>query len=63
MTSEVMGGQRASQMVPSFMQLTASRLSGGHQGSARGFIGGKKAFDAHFLQGDILRRSEGRNRT
>jgi hypothetical protein len=41
------------------MQITASRLLGGDEGSAGGFIGGEKAFDAHFLQGDILRRSEG----
>src|ERR1700741_1028092 len=27
--------------------------------SARGFIGGEKAFNSHFLQGNILRRSEG----
>jgi hypothetical protein len=44
------------------MQITASRLLGGDQRSARGFIGGEKAFDAHFLEGNILRRPKGCNR-
>ena len=33
------------------------------QCSVGGLIGGEKAFDAHFLQGNILRCSEGCNRT
>jgi hypothetical protein len=44
---------------PSLMERAASRLSGRRQRSAGGFIGREKGFDAHFLQGNILRRSEG----
>src|SRR5580658_5062953 len=58
MTSEVMAGQRTSQMVPSLMQGPRdyrSSVSAVRVASS----GGERASDAHFLHGNVLRRSQG----